>query len=86
VVVARVPETPIYSATGEVTERLSSERIVADLRHRGRRAESFASPDVIAEELAEQCRPGDVVLVMSNGDFGGLVLKLLGRLRERHGG
>jgi UDP-N-acetylmuramate: L-alanyl-gamma-D-glutamyl-meso-diaminopimelate ligase len=86
VVIARVPDAPIYSATGEVTERLSSERIASDLRRRGRAAESHASPDLIAEELAEQCRAGDVVLVMSNGDFGGLVLKLLGRLRERHGG
>jgi UDP-N-acetylmuramate: L-alanyl-gamma-D-glutamyl-meso-diaminopimelate ligase len=85
VLIACVPDAPIYSATGEVTERLSSERIATDLRHRGRAAESHASPDRIAEELAERCRAGDVVLVMSNGDFGGLVLKLLGRLRERHG-
>jgi UDP-N-acetylmuramate: L-alanyl-gamma-D-glutamyl-meso-diaminopimelate ligase len=86
VVIARVPDAPIYSATGEVTQRLSSEQIATDLRHRGKPARSHASPDLIAEELAEQCLPGDVVLVMSNGDFGGLVWKLLGRLRERHGG
>ncbi len=84
--IARVPDAPIYSATGEVTERLSSERIATDLRNRGKPAQSTTSPDLIAEELAERCRAGDVVLVMSNGDFGGLVLKLLGRLRERHGG
>jgi UDP-N-acetylmuramate: L-alanyl-gamma-D-glutamyl-meso-diaminopimelate ligase len=86
VVIAQVPDAPIYSATGEVTERLSSEQIAEDLRRRGRPARSLASPDRIAEELAGECRAGDVVLVMSNGDFGGLVWKLLGRLRERHGG
>jgi UDP-N-acetylmuramate: L-alanyl-gamma-D-glutamyl-meso-diaminopimelate ligase len=86
VVIARVPEGALYSATGEVTERLSSERVASDLRGRGIPAESFTSSDLIAQHLARECAPGDVVLVMSNGDFGGLVLKLLGRLRERDAG
>jgi UDP-N-acetylmuramate: L-alanyl-gamma-D-glutamyl-meso-diaminopimelate ligase len=82
---ARVPESPIYSATGQVSERLDTARIAAELRRRGLRAESFENPSLIAARLVDDCRSGDVVLVMSNGDFGDLVPKLLARLREKHG-
>ena len=34
-VIRTVPDAPIYSATGEVTERFSSERLAADLTARG---------------------------------------------------
>ena len=37
----------------------------------------------LAEALAGQARPGDHILVMSNGGFGGLHERLLDRLRER---
>jgi UDP-N-acetylmuramate: L-alanyl-gamma-D-glutamyl-meso-diaminopimelate ligase len=83
VVIAQVPDLPLYSATGEVSERLSSERIATELQARGVEAESFTSADLIAQHLTRECEAGDVVLVMSNGDFGGLIPKLLGRLRER---
>jgi len=81
--IARVPDTPIYSATGEVSERLDTERIASELRNDGREAESFDYPTLITARLVEDCREGDVVLVMSNGDFGGLIPELLERLRER---
>jgi UDP-N-acetylmuramate: L-alanyl-gamma-D-glutamyl-meso-diaminopimelate ligase len=44
-----------------------------------------ASGDVgqLAHELARAARPGDQVLIMSNGGFGGLHEKLLGELRRR---
>ena len=83
--IARVPEAPIYSATGEVAGRLDTGRIAADLRHEGRHAETFDNPGLIVARLADDCREGDVVLVMSNGDFGDLIPKLLGRLEERWG-
>jgi UDP-N-acetylmuramate: L-alanyl-gamma-D-glutamyl-meso-diaminopimelate ligase len=34
------------------------------------------------QSLAENARPGDHVLIMSNGGFGGIHEKLLNRLRE----
>ena len=37
----------------------------------------------IADYLAGEVRPGDMVLVMSNGSFDGLCRKLLGKLQER---
>jgi UDP-N-acetylmuramate: L-alanyl-gamma-D-glutamyl-meso-diaminopimelate ligase len=77
VVVAEVPDTPLYSATGEVTERLSASQLAADLHERGVDAVAIDGVDAIVRHLAATCREGDVVLAMSNGDFGGLWEKLL---------
>jgi UDP-N-acetylmuramate: L-alanyl-gamma-D-glutamyl-meso-diaminopimelate ligase len=61
-------------------ERLSPERVLARIRAGNRQAEGFASADAIADFLAGETRPGDVVLVLSNGSFDGLCDKLLARL------
>jgi len=82
-VVAIVPRTPLYSATGEVTEFLDAEALAADLRARGRDAAALDGVAAIVDHLAATSRPGDVVLVMSNGDFGGLWGKLLARLEQK---
>ncbi len=63
-------------------ERLSPERVLARIRGAGRRAEGFSSADAIADFLAAETRPGDVVLVLSNGSFDGLCEKLLARLNS----
>jgi UDP-N-acetylmuramate: L-alanyl-gamma-D-glutamyl-meso-diaminopimelate ligase len=81
-VVAIVPHEPIYSATGEVTQYLDAERIAASLREADRDAVALAGADAIVEHLAATSASGDVVLVMSNGDFGGVWGKLLAKLRE----
>ncbi len=79
--VSIVPDAPLYSATGEVTELLDAEALAAALRARGRDAGALPGADAIVEELARSARPGDVILVMSNGDFGGIWEKLLARLQ-----
>lgn len=61
-------------------ERLSPQRVLERIRGSGRRAEQFDSADAIADFLAAETRPGDVVLVLSNGSFDGLCEKLLARL------
>jgi UDP-N-acetylmuramate: L-alanyl-gamma-D-glutamyl-meso-diaminopimelate ligase len=45
---------------------------------------TFAAPDVptLLDEVAKDARPGDVLLVMSNGAFGGFIDKLLTRLEN----
>jgi UDP-N-acetylmuramate: L-alanyl-gamma-D-glutamyl-meso-diaminopimelate ligase len=53
-------------------ERLSVDRVVAELRQLGRSARAFASPEEILAELERQVRPGEVVVFMSNGAFGGI--------------
>ncbi len=58
-------------------ERLSTDELVADLRGRGVAATVLPSPDAILQHLAASATPGDVVVVMSNGAFGGLPRRLL---------
>jgi UDP-N-acetylmuramate: L-alanyl-gamma-D-glutamyl-meso-diaminopimelate ligase len=66
-------------------ERLSPESIAASLRARGRESRAFDSAEAIAEHLASNAAPGDLVLVMSNGGFDGLTSKLLDKLKSRTG-
>nr|MDJ0852854.1 Mur ligase family protein [Myxococcota bacterium] len=82
VVVSVPPAGAIYSATGEVTEFFSAEQLARDLASRGGDAVALDGPDAIVPHLARSCREGDVVVVMSNGDFGGI----WGRLLEALGG
>jgi UDP-N-acetylmuramate: L-alanyl-gamma-D-glutamyl-meso-diaminopimelate ligase len=64
-------------------ERLSPARVLDAIRSAGRKAEGFETADEIAEYLARETQPGDLVLVMSNGSFDSLCGKLLGRLQQR---
>ncbi|MEK8090719.1 UDP-N-acetylmuramate:L-alanyl-gamma-D-glutamyl-meso-diaminopimelate ligase [Thermithiobacillus plumbiphilus] len=45
----------------------------------------FADLDALQDAILDEARPGDQVLIMSNGGFGGLHEKLLGALRARVG-
>jgi UDP-N-acetylmuramate: L-alanyl-gamma-D-glutamyl-meso-diaminopimelate ligase len=58
-------------------DRLDPERLVRDLQERGKEAEYVPEVDRIVARLAGEVRAGDVVVVMSNGAFGGLHEKLL---------
>jgi UDP-N-acetylmuramate: L-alanyl-gamma-D-glutamyl-meso-diaminopimelate ligase len=53
-------------------DRLSVDRLVADLCADGRQAATFADNDAILAHLVRSVRPGDVVTFLSNGAFGGL--------------
>ena len=61
-------------------ERLSPEEVAAELRASGRPAAVLPEVDGIVARLAETCRAGDLVLVMSNGGFGGIQGKLAAAL------
>lgn len=65
------------------SERMSPDRVLEAIRGAGRNAEGFDSAEEIAEYLAAESRPGDLILVMSNGSFDGLCAKLLGKLQQR---
>lgn len=67
----------------DATTALDPQALVAGWRAEGREAYFVPTADEIAAFLASRVRPGDVVAVLSNGDFGGLHEKLLARLRER---
>jgi UDP-N-acetylmuramate: L-alanyl-gamma-D-glutamyl-meso-diaminopimelate ligase len=65
------------------TDRFSPEHVAAEIRARGHRAEALSSAAAIAEFLAGELKPGDLVLVMSNGSFDGLCGLLLEALGKR---
>ncbi len=83
VLLSIVPDEPIYSATGEVTELFSAPQLAADLTARGISAQALPGPDAIVEQLRTELKAGDVVLIMSNGAFGNIWQKLLDALKER---
>lgn len=58
-------------------EMFSPRQLVSDLKSLGLQARTFSSPAVIAVALQRNVRPGDVVVLLSNGDFGGLRAKLV---------
>ncbi|MGA2718276.1 MAG: UDP-N-acetylmuramate:L-alanyl-gamma-D-glutamyl-meso-diaminopimelate ligase [Candidatus Acidiferrales bacterium] len=66
-------------------DRLSPDAIAESLRAHGRAAKAFPSAAAIADYLAESANPGDLVMVMSNGSFDGLCLKLLEKLKSLAG-
>jgi UDP-N-acetylmuramate: L-alanyl-gamma-D-glutamyl-meso-diaminopimelate ligase len=44
------------------------------------RLQVSATLEALIEQVVQEARPGDRVLIMSNGDFGGVHQKLLDRL------
>jgi UDP-N-acetylmuramate: L-alanyl-gamma-D-glutamyl-meso-diaminopimelate ligase len=58
-------------------ERLDVDAVVEDLTKGGLPARTFASVDGLVPAIAASARPGDVVVAMSNGAFGGIWGKLL---------
>ena len=60
--------------------RMDPESVAADVRALGRDAHTFAGSDAIAEYLSGEAKPGDLLLIMSNGSFDGLCDKLVKRL------
>ncbi len=55
------------------------------ITRRGAAAQTFPNADALLGPLHDAVRPGDVVLIMSNGSFGGLHERLLAALGNRHG-
>jgi UDP-N-acetylmuramate: L-alanyl-gamma-D-glutamyl-meso-diaminopimelate ligase len=60
--------------------RLDPETVAESVRALGKDARVFPSSDAIAEHLGAESRPGDLLLIMSNGSFDGLCEKLLKKL------
>ena len=71
----------LATATGEVTERFSADELCDALRRRGVPVVVADDVDEIVSALVADQRPGDVILVMSNGAFGGIWEKLLAGLK-----
>jgi UDP-N-acetylmuramate: L-alanyl-gamma-D-glutamyl-meso-diaminopimelate ligase len=67
----------VFRSSLPEAERLSTEQLVDDLRRQGQRARHIPLVDDIVRTIATEGRSGDVVVLMSNGGFGGIHQKLL---------
>ena len=56
---------------------MSAEQLVDDLQARKQRARYIAAVDDIVGTVVNEHRSGDIVVLMSNGGFGGIHRKLL---------
>ena len=68
---------PIYRSSLPEAERLSVDELVTDLQAAGKHARHMADIDAIVKTIVAEHRPGDLVVLMSNGGFGGIHGKLL---------
>jgi UDP-N-acetylmuramate: L-alanyl-gamma-D-glutamyl-meso-diaminopimelate ligase len=69
----------------EEGDRLSPESIAQSLVELGKPARAFDSSSAIVEFLATEAKPGDMVMIMSNGSFDGLSGKLLDKFKLLEG-
>jgi UDP-N-acetylmuramate: L-alanyl-gamma-D-glutamyl-meso-diaminopimelate ligase len=65
-------------------ERLDPAGVVADLNSKGKPAQLLRDADAIVEAIAPDLRSGDVVVILSNGGFGGIYEKLPAKLKSIH--
>jgi UDP-N-acetylmuramate: L-alanyl-gamma-D-glutamyl-meso-diaminopimelate ligase len=68
---------PIFRSTLPEAERLSVPQLVRDLHDRGQSAREAGSIDDMIATIVSKHREGDLVVIMSNGAFGGIHRKLL---------
>jgi UDP-N-acetylmuramate: L-alanyl-gamma-D-glutamyl-meso-diaminopimelate ligase len=74
---------PLYAPEKvPAAERLDVERLAADLRSHETPARVIATVEETVAHIAGRAAPGDTVVIMSSGDYGGLHDKLLARLGD----
>jgi UDP-N-acetylmuramate: L-alanyl-gamma-D-glutamyl-meso-diaminopimelate ligase len=67
----------VFRSSLPESERLSAEQLVTDLEASGQRARYIETVDDIIATIVSEHRPGDVIVLMSNGGFGGIHRRLL---------
>ena len=67
----------VFRSSLPESERLSAEQLVDDLQKSGRHARHIPDVDDIIRTIVAERREGDVVVLMSNGGFGGIHRKLV---------
>jgi UDP-N-acetylmuramate: L-alanyl-gamma-D-glutamyl-meso-diaminopimelate ligase len=70
----------VYRSSLPEDQRLSEEELVADLRRSKVAARHLPDVDAIVAAVSAEAVPGDVIVIMSNGGFGGIHQKLLAAL------
>jgi UDP-N-acetylmuramate: L-alanyl-gamma-D-glutamyl-meso-diaminopimelate ligase len=67
----------VFRSSLPADERLSEEQLVRDLTAAGVAARHLPDVDTIVRQVASEAQPNDVIVIMSNGGFGGIHGKLL---------
>jgi UDP-N-acetylmuramate: L-alanyl-gamma-D-glutamyl-meso-diaminopimelate ligase len=67
----------VFRSALPLDERLSEDELVRDLEQRGIPAHHLPDVETIVTFVSGHARPGDLIVVMSNGGFGGIHRKLL---------
>ena len=75
--------TAVHRSSIPPDQRLSEQRLVDDLVAAGVSARFLSTVDAVVTAVAAAAEPGDHVIAMSNGGFGGIHEKLLAALGER---
>ncbi len=76
---------PVYNADEiDANERFDPHKLVEDLRARKKKAAYASDNDDVLEKALESARPGDLVVILSNGGFDGLHRKLIDQLRKKN--
>ncbi len=57
-------------------ERLDENQLIDDLCHMGRAAWNLGNVEGIIRKVCDEARAGDLIVIMSNGGFGGIYEKL----------
>jgi len=63
-------------------ERLDEDQLVEDLKGLGREAWNMGTVEAIIRKVCDEARSGDLIVIMSNGGFGGISEKLPRALQE----
>ncbi len=66
-----------------VDQELDVTRLAADLAAQGISTVAATTVDAVLDEVVAEARRGDVLLVMSNGSFGGVIPRILSALEKR---
>ena len=75
--------TAVHRSEIPPSERLSERQLVDDLIAAGVSARFLPTVDAVVVAVAESAKPGDHVIAMSNGSFGGIHEKLLAAIEGR---
>jgi len=73
---ACIRQAPLLDKIPE-NQRFSSVQLVADLKDRGKKAYYFSNTEAIIEFLIARAQSSDVLLIMSNGGFDNIHIRLL---------
>ncbi|MEI8181673.1 MAG: Mur ligase family protein [Desulfomonile sp.] len=73
---------PVHRDGSDESDIFNSHMLASDLNLRGKNAYAFEDTEGVLHYLLNSLKTGDVVLLMSNGSFDGLSLRLLGSLGE----